>query len=43
MHDACTINLYFHVDFCERDAHTILLASVGLAQACPNYGNESVT
>ena len=37
MHDTRTINPYFHVDFCECDAHTILLASVGLAQAHPNY------
>jgi len=28
---------YFHVDFCEHDVRTILLASVGLTQACPNY------
>ena len=39
MHDACTINPYFHIDFCECDTRTILLASVGLAQACPNNYN----
>jgi len=27
---------YFHVYFCERDARTMLPASVGLAQARPN-------
>ena len=27
---------YFNVDFCERDARTRRLASVGLAQARPN-------
>ena len=31
MHSARTINPYFHIDFCECDAHTILPASVGLA------------
>ena len=35
-HDGCSINLYFHVDFCERDTCTILSASLGLAQTCPN-------
>ena len=33
MHDACTIYLYYHVDFCERDSRTILPVSVRLAQA----------
>ena len=36
MHNACTINPYFHLEFCEQKPHTILPASVGLAQACPN-------
>ena len=44
MHDARTINLYFHVDFCKHGAHAILLASVGLTQAHPNniinYGSS---
>ena len=30
MHDACTINLYFHMDFCKCDACTILPTSMGL-------------
>ena len=37
MHDACTINPYFHVDFCKRDVRTILPASAGIAQTHPNY------
>ena len=32
-----SINLYYLVDFCERDASTKQLASVGLAQVRPNY------
>ena len=36
MYDACTINPYFHIDFCERDTRNIFPASVGLTQACPN-------
>lgn len=32
-HMTCAINPNFHVGFCERDANTILLATVGLAQA----------
>ena len=39
-HDACTINPYFRIDFCERDARTILPTSVGLTQAHPNYNSE---
>ena len=35
-HDPHTINLYLHVDFCERVTYTKLLTSVGLAQAHPN-------
>ena len=30
MHDARTINPYFHIDFCKRNASTILTTSVGL-------------
>ena len=30
------LSVLLHVDFCEYDARTILLASVGLAQAHPN-------
>ena len=30
------INPYFHVDFCNCDARTIRLPSVGLAQARPS-------
>ena len=37
MQDTRTMNPYFAVDFRERDACTRLLASVGLAQARPNY------
>ena len=32
-----SINLYYLVDFCERDTSTKQLASMGLAQVCPNY------
>ena len=35
MYDAHTINSYFHVDFCEHDACTILIPTVGLTQAHP--------
>ena len=35
-HGTHTINLHFHIVFCERNTHTILLTSVGLTQACPN-------
>ena len=28
---------YFNIDFCERNARTRQLTSVGLAQAHPNY------
>ena len=30
------MNPYLFVDFCEHDACTKRLASVGLAQTCPN-------
>ena len=40
-HDICTINPYFHVDFCEHDTHTILSTSVGLTQACPNQSTTT--
>ena len=36
MYDALTITAYFHID-CEHDTPTILIASVGLTQAQPNY------
>ena len=39
MHDTHTINSYFYIDFCECDTCIILIASVGLAQARPNYRN----
>ena len=42
MHDACTINQYFHVDFCKHDTCTILLASMGLTQACPNNSDTLI-
>ena len=31
-HGVHIINLYFHVDFCEHNAHTILIDSMGLTQ-----------
>ena len=37
MHDACTINLYFHIDSCEHNAWITFPTSVRLAQAHPNY------
>ena len=39
MHDACTINPYFYIDFCERDTRTIFTTSVGLTQAWLNNGS----
>ena len=32
-----TINSYYLIDFCERDARTRQLASMRLTQARPNY------
>ena len=37
MHDAHIFIPYIHVDINEHDAHTILLASVGLTQIHLNY------
>ena len=42
IHDVCTINPYFYIDYCERHACTIRITSVGLAQACPNSINISI-